>query len=177
MDAFGIAQGVATLYLLWQQNRILARQAPSPMPPPSWKQKLSSLRRYWPMTMMAILAAIAWYPRFVSPAPVDLPMIVTIAADNPAPSSPLSIITHQTFDGGDVPLDGYLYENCTFTENACLVYKGGAYRLENATFETRPRLCVDSQELVNYDDLIQALEISMGKPMKFKSRLVIPWWK
>jgi hypothetical protein len=118
--------------------------------------------------------AIAWdmYDRYY--VGISLPLVVTIAADAPSSGTPLEVIPHQTFEGGDIPLDGHIYENCTFTDNACLLYNGGAYRLENVTFETVPRLCVHTPELQNYAELLAALKLST-KPLH--SRSIIPWWK
>jgi hypothetical protein len=85
------------------------------------------------------------------------PMTVTIAADLPLSNTALTVLRGKTFEGGDTPLDGHVYENCKFTANACLIYNGGPYRLESVTFETPPRLCVGTQELRNYGELENAL--------------------
>lgn len=49
----------ATIYLLWQSNRILAVQGP-PVKPLNWQAKLRSAIRYWPMVIMALLAIAVW---------------------------------------------------------------------------------------------------------------------
>jgi hypothetical protein len=104
---------------------------------------------------------------------VDLPLVVTVAADSPPASAPLQVIPHQSFEGGDIPLDGHVYEDCTFADNACLLYDGRPYRLENATFETRPRVCVHEQGLLNYVSLMEKLKLFP----EGKNRALVPWWK
>jgi hypothetical protein len=56
----------ATLYFLWQGNRIFAQQGP-PVPPPNWRSKVKNAARYWPIITMAFLAVAIWAQPFVGP--------------------------------------------------------------------------------------------------------------
>jgi hypothetical protein len=44
----------------------------------------------------------------------------------------MRVISDQNFKDQDVPLDGYIYEHCSFTD-VCFTYDGGAYGLRNST--------------------------------------------
>ena len=62
-DYVGIAVGIATIFLLWQQNRIFkkqneifAKQEGVPMPP----SRTSRIRNYWPLLAMIALTGATW---------------------------------------------------------------------------------------------------------------------
>jgi hypothetical protein len=164
---------VATVYFLWQQNRILAKAEPL-MSATRFDMLREKLQRYWPMVVMVALTAGIWAQPYFAPIPEGerLPLVVTVAADLPS-NETLVTISNQTFDGGDIPLDGHIYENCTFTNHACLLYDGGPYRLENATFQTHPHLCAHTQALKNYLQLQEALKLT---ETPLHNRTLVPWW-
>jgi hypothetical protein len=64
MDVGELVLGAITVYLLWDQNRILARQGPS-VPPSNWRERLGKLRRYWPLAAMVLLTIATWLPRYL----------------------------------------------------------------------------------------------------------------
>ncbi len=66
MDIERYIVDAATLYLLWQGNRIFAQQGPA-VPPINWQGRLRSAVRYWPMTVMAILAVAIWVQPYFAP--------------------------------------------------------------------------------------------------------------
>src|SRR5690348_2840992 len=132
--------------ILEEGNRIAGGKARrgTTAPCPSLS-RLSLLKTYWPLVGMSALTILTWsaiaYDVYTRDYATDLPLVVTVAADSPSTGTSLSVVSHQTFEGGDVPLDDHVYEDCTFTDHACLIYNGGPYRLENVTFETEPRVC------------------------------------
>jgi hypothetical protein len=71
-------------------------------------------------------------------------------------SSSLQVVREKTFENDSVPLDGYIYDHCTFT-NACLMYEGGAYSIQHSTFNKHWRICVRQPPLKNLVDLGLAL--------------------
>jgi hypothetical protein len=79
MDLPQVMLGVLMAYLLWNQNRILARQGPA-KPGSGWGERMSGLRRYWPLLAMIILTLLVWMPRL-------WPMIVPPRELPPQPSS------------------------------------------------------------------------------------------
>jgi hypothetical protein len=70
----------------------------------------------------------------------------------------MKVIKDQTFENESVPLDGYIYDHCTFV-NACLLYDGGPYQLQSATFKDHWKICVKEQPLKNYAELQRALRL------------------
>jgi hypothetical protein len=83
---------------------------------------------------------------------------VTISAYNTGTNSSLKIISGQTFENADVPLDGYSYNECTFI-NSCLLYDGGPYQLQNSTFKKHWAVCVkENSSLMSYSSLLFALD-------------------
>jgi hypothetical protein len=97
---------------------------------------------------------------------------VTMSAYNPDVNNPLKIVSGQTFENADVPLDGYSYNDCTFI-NSCLLYDGGAYQLQNATFKSHWKVCVRDPKLKNYNDLTFALDLA-GSAKKTSKTLIVP---
>jgi hypothetical protein len=89
MDAGEAMFGLVNAFLLWQQNRILARQGP-PMPPSNWRGGWQRAERYWPLVEMAFLTVLAWITKYYRCVDdVALPLTVTIAANTPASDYPL----------------------------------------------------------------------------------------
>ncbi len=82
---------------------------------------------------------------------------VTISAYPSWPET-LQIIPKQTFENESVPLDGHAYDHCTFI-NVCLLYDGGAYQLQDATFKEHWKICVKEPQLKNYMNLADALHL------------------
>ena len=101
---------IVSVYLLWQQNRILARQSP-PVP------ERPKMRRYWPLLsmigMMVVTIGVAGadiYYQHRSPAAVDWSIY------------PLHEISDYPFSNETVELDGRKFINCTF-DNVTFKYK------------------------------------------------------
>jgi len=67
MDIERLIVDAATLYLLWQGNRIFAQQGP-PVPPVDWWGKARSAARYWPIATMAVLAVAVWVQPYLQPS-------------------------------------------------------------------------------------------------------------
>ncbi len=97
---------------------------------------------------------------------------VTISAYDANVNNPLKIVSGQTFEDADVPLDGYSYNDCTFI-NSCLLYKGGAYQLQNATFKSHWKVCVESGPLANYQALTFALDLA-GSAKRMSKTIIAP---
>jgi hypothetical protein len=70
----------------------------------------------------------------------------------------LQLVSGQTFENENIPLDGHVYDHCTFT-NVCLLYDGGAYQLQHATFKDHWKICVKEPQLKNYSSLEFALHL------------------
>ena len=70
----------------------------------------------------------------------------------------LKLVKEQTFENESVPLDGYNYDHCTFV-NSCLLYDGGPYQLQSATFKDHWKVCVKDEPLKNYAALQTALRM------------------
>ena len=107
--------------------------------------------------VLALLASLAmssfgWYEARHS-KPNQL--ILNISAYDPPYPAPLRVISDQTFEDQDVPLDGHIYENCTF-KNICFMYDGGAYGIHNSTIKGNWKVCVKESTLKNYMALLEA---------------------
>lgn len=84
---------------------------------------------------------------------------VTIAAyPEGSTQQTLKVVSGQNFENENVPLDGYVYDHCTFT-NVCLLYDGGAYQLQHATFKEHWKICVKEAPLKNYSSLAFAMHL------------------
>jgi hypothetical protein len=110
------AAAVASLVLLWQQNRILSRQGPAAPEKPE-------MRRYWPMLAMFLMMCGIW-------AAVSVDIYIR---DHRARkwSDNMVVIWTKTYEDQTVQLDGYDYEDCTF-KNVSFDYEGtGPTRIIN----------------------------------------------
>ncbi len=96
---------------------------------------------------------------------------VTISAYLEGGNAPLAVIRDQTFENVDIPLDGHIYDHCTFI-NACLMYSGGAYQLQHATFKNHWRVCAAEPSLKNLLALQFALQ-QMRPITKFMKKTVV----
>ena len=82
---------------------------------------------------------------------------VTVTAyPPPGTSQTMQVISGQTFENESLPLDGHVYDHCTFV-NVCLLYDGGAYQLQHVTFKDHWKVCVKEPSLKNYDELEKAM--------------------
>ena len=88
----------------------------------------------------------------------ELILTVSNAAYNPNGSSTLKVIASEEFKDQMIPLDGYFYQNTTFT-NVCFKYGGGPYALQNVTLKQHWRVCVKERRLKNYAELMGALHL------------------
>src|SRR6266436_1349475 len=71
----------------------------------------------------------------------------------------LQVVFGQTFESENVPLDGHVYDHCTFI-NVCLLYDGGPYQLQHSTFKDHWKICVKEPPLKNYSSLAFALHLN-----------------
>jgi hypothetical protein len=78
----------------------------------------------------------------------------------PAPgvSQNLAVVSNETFENENVPLDGRIFDHCTFV-NVCLLYDGGAYQIQHSTFRDNWRVCVKEPALKNYSELALAMHL------------------
>lgn len=150
-DYAGIFVGLATLYLLWQQNQIFrqqnaifARQEGTILPA---SDRAPRFRRYWPMVIMGGLTILTWaavgydiYERNhgLETGPSDAPPPMVRLSDKQLrifnhlqaveydwDAFPYEYVVAQQFVNTDVLLDGRDFSNCTFT-NVNFVYEGTA---------------------------------------------------
>ncbi len=105
------------------------------------------------------LVTVGWWLWTGSPSPNE--RTITISAYQPVYPNPMLVIKDQAFEDQDVPLDGYLYDHCTFT-NVCFRYEGQAYQLQNATLKKGGQVCVQDQRLKNLMELQQALRLMVS---------------
>jgi hypothetical protein len=78
MDIERVLSDGLTIYLIWRQNQILALQGPL-MPASNWRDRLSRVRRYWPLAVMSMLAVTIWlaplYPHPLSGLSSPIPVV------------------------------------------------------------------------------------------------------
>jgi hypothetical protein len=85
-------------------------------------------------------------------------VIISAYPEGPAQQS-LQVVSGQTFENENIPLDGHVYDHCTFV-NVCLLYDGGPYQLQHATFKDHWKICVKELALKNYLSLALALHLT-----------------
>jgi hypothetical protein len=98
-------------------------------------------------------------------------LTLNISAYDPPYPAPMRVISDQKFENQDVPLDGYVYENCSFT-NVCFMYDGGAYGLHNSTVKEHWKVCVADSRLKNYLALMDAT-YALIEPGKTTNRTIV----
>jgi hypothetical protein len=74
------------------------------------------------------------------------------------PSQSLQVVKDQTFENESIPLDGHVYDHCTFI-NSCLLYDGGPYQIQHSNLRKHTRVCVRIPQLKNYSNLMDAMEM------------------
>jgi hypothetical protein len=84
---------------------------------------------------------------------------VTISAYPEGSTQTLQVVSGQTFENENIPLDGHVYDHCTFA-NVCLLYDGGAYQLQHVTFKDKWKVCVKEPALKNYMALVEAMHLT-----------------
>ena len=193
MDISDVVFRLAEIGLIYQQNRILDRtnvimtndqkkpkskaEMQLAMPMSRWdaiRERLKPLETKWPVIIIVLLVAGQWtYPLWSKWVFGTGTLVVAIsAAESPMDIPQLSVIDHETFeDNSSVPLDGHIYKDCTFI-NSCLMYDGGAYRLENATFEGTVKVCARMPRLMNFEQLESDLHPE-HKPVEKKKMLPV----
>jgi hypothetical protein len=97
---------------------------------------------------------------------------VNQSAYMPGNSMTLGVIQGQAFENQDVPLDGYIYDNCTF-RNVCFLYDGGAYQLQNAKIKGPVMICSRNENITNHSNLAMALG-QFKRGVTFKRKTVVP---
>jgi hypothetical protein len=85
----------------------------------------------------------------------------------------LAVISNETFQDQDVPLDGYMYDHCTFI-NVCMVYRGGNYRLESVNLRKHWKVCVVDQTLQNLHDFYHQLNFFKDRIKDSKKVFINP---
>jgi hypothetical protein len=118
-----------------------------------------------------IMSGISLYFSYhVAAIPEEL--IINISTYEPPYSAPMRVISNQKFEDQDIPLDGMVYQRCTFT-NVCFLYDGGAYSLENSTVKKHWKVCVRDKRLENYSDLMRVLK-EFNPRIKSTTKTTIP---
>jgi len=91
----------------------------------------------------------------------------------PGVTQNLIVIFGQTFEDQMIPLDGHVYDHCTFT-NVCLTYDGSAYQIQHSTFKEHWKICLKEQPLNNYADLATALHLFRAGVIHTQKSMVKP---
>jgi len=182
MEIVNVIVAILMVYFMYQQNNILAEtnrimqsqtSGQKSKETPAVKTWRMSLRRYWPMAGMAILAVLTWLPLFIPSIPQGfrLPSYnkqLTVSISSTSTPGTLDEIVGKTFEDADVPIDGHAFKNCIFI-NCCLLYDGGAYVLENTKFRKHWSVCVKNDDLKNF----QSLATALGACRQTKERTVV----
>ncbi len=111
-----------------------------------------------------IMSGIGWYK--VSHLQPDS-IVLNISAYDPPYPAPMQIVSDKKFEDQDIPLDGYVYERCTF-KNICFLYDGGAFGLHNSTVIDHWKLCVKDPRMKNQATMLDALKLTF-RPSTEKS--------
>ncbi len=115
--AFGT---LVSLLLIWQQNRILARQASSERP----SVNVLKIRRYWPMWTMGLMMLAIWSAVIYDVYDRQFGAVVQIDKHR-WDTDPLEDVTGQRFASQTVVLDGRRFLQCSF-DNVTFEYEGTA---------------------------------------------------
>ena len=175
MDIERYVVDAATLYLLWQGNRIFAQQGPA-VPPVDWQGKLQSAARYWPMAAMAILAVAIWIQPYFVPSWAR-PSISDAELAEEWKTYHYQEIWNRTFSNETVPLDGIAYNKCTF-DNVTFVYKGTApTRFDDCHFTRDISLRSPNPSIEMMVVLLTSIQKTMGTPPTITVEPPAPWEK
>jgi len=115
-----------------------------------------------------VMSSIGWY-RSSHLLPDSITLNISVY-DPPYPA-PIHVVSGKKFEDQDVPLDGYIYEQCTF-KNTCFLYEGGAFGLHNSTVMNHWKVCVKDQRMKNYSQILEELKL-MIRPSTTKE-IVVP---
>jgi hypothetical protein len=119
-----------------------------------------------------IMSGISLYMSYsVNANPKSLTL--NISAYEPPYPAPMRVISDQKFEDQDVPLDGFIYQRCTFV-NVCFIFDGGAYGLQESTVKNHWKVCVKDKRIQNYSDLMDALKMLSPKVYHIQKTLVKP---
>ena len=156
--------------LLWL-GRIFRGETPMP----SWMKKMFSSNGLigTVVALGLIMSAISLYMVY-STNVIPKSFTLNISAYDPPYTAPMRVISDQTFENQDVPLDGLIYENCTFS-NVCFLYDGGSYGIHNSTVKTEWKICVKDSRLKNYLALMGATYSFSKKSKSTKKTVVTPF--
>jgi hypothetical protein len=184
MDLWTGIMTVAMIYLMYRQNvileetnRIMVAQGRKGKPEiTSIASGLGpSVKRHWPMVAMLVLAITTWIPHFIPRLPQGFqssqlsPINVSISSV-PEGSAQLETVDGRTFEDADVPIDGYFFRHCTFS-NCCLTYAGGNFIFEDCTFKKHWYVCVKAGSGL---DGYSSLQTALGLAAVPKERTIMP---
>lgn len=105
-------------------------------------------------------------------AAIPKELTVNLSRYEPPYTAPMRVVSDQTFEDQDVPLDGLIYQRCTFT-NVCFLYDGGAFGIENSTVKKKWKVCVKDKRIQNYSDLVFELK-EFNPRIERSKKTVIP---
>jgi hypothetical protein len=117
-----------------------------------------------------IMSGISLYMSHSASAIPDS-ITLNISAYNPPYPSPMRVVSDQTFEDQQVPLDGIVYQRCTFV-NVCFLYSGNAYNLQDSTVKKHWKVCVRDGPLDNYSKLLGALDMLSPKVQHIEKTIV-----
>ncbi len=110
------------------------------------------------------MSSLGWYKAsHLQPGSI----VLNVSVYDPPYPAPMQIVSDAKFEDQDVPLDGYIYERCTF-KNICFLYDGGAFGLHNSTVIDHWKLCVKDQRMKNQSTMLDALKLTI-RPSTEKS--------
>jgi hypothetical protein len=146
----GLIVSLPMFYLMYRQNKIMEMDLESRGK--SVGAPKLSIRRYWPMVAMLALALITW-----SAVGTWIYLRHTTFDLTKLPDAQMERVSGKTFLGGEIPIDGKLFEYCTF-KDVTLTYHGtGTYSFNMVTWEGSIKLKTDNKAIHDYIGLSEFL--------------------
>jgi hypothetical protein len=138
------------------------------------RQQSPSRKRQW-FLLLAILGSIAMSGIGLYQVHSKKPdsLLLNISAYDPPHAGPMNVISDQKFEDQDIPLDGFVYKNCSF-KNVCFEYDGTSYILQNSTVQGSWKVCVKDSKLKNYLALMDATYGLSTKGRVTNKTIVVP---
>jgi hypothetical protein len=153
---YGTLTSWIVAFALWV-GRLVRREKPMP----TWLRAALSSNVILAFVIFAGIVGMArcWYTLYERDHQTILEDVTVSAYPEAFETQTLKVMSRQTFDNENIPLDGYAYDHCTFI-NVCLIYNGGAYQLQHATFKDGWRVCTKAPALKNHTDLLFAMQLT-----------------
>jgi hypothetical protein len=108
-----------------------------------------------------VMSGISLYVSYTVNA-IPKPLMLNVSAYDPPYPAPMRVISDRTFEDQDVPLDGFIYQRCTFV-NVCFLFDGGAYGLQDSAVKNHWKVCAKDQRIRNCFDLMDAMKLLSPK--------------